>query len=269
MIEAIPGSHTQRQLLQHDTALLKAYGVELQFQTTIGLDIPFSALMEVFDAILLATGVQKSDQINISGEDLLYGVIPARKFLHAMAMGPRMHIGQDVVVLGGDRTAIYAARAALRTGVRTVRIIYAGTRQTMTAPADEIDAALREGVQLQELLIPRSFLGTEEATLQAIRCYKATIPVSTDGKACLPRRILGTQIIIPADTALVAVGEHADLSFLPPALLHDGLFSERTPHEMDHYHTRNSQAVYRWQSGLRDRQRTTGHEGGRRGSTYY
>jgi NADPH-dependent glutamate synthase beta subunit-like oxidoreductase len=235
LVNAIPATRFSTTLLDHDIQLLKKQGVNFRLQTTIGHDLPFSDLQSSFGAILLATGNQRTRPASVSGETLLHGIIPARHFLQAMTLGPRIPIGEQVVVIGGDRTALYAARAALQAGARTVQIIYEGPRAMMSAPEDEIQMALQEGVHLQEMLIPRSFIGTEEATLQAVCCYQTRL---TQDLSRHLERCPGTKVLIPADTALVAGGEYPDLSFLPEYIYEQAFAPAAETHDDDAHSTR-------------------------------
>lgn len=222
LIDAIPSTRVPRTLITHDVDLLQKLGVVLQLQTKLGHNLSFNEVLNSFGAVLLATGTQHICHLHISGETLLDGVQSARAFLHAVAMGARVHAGRDVVVIGGDRTAVFAARAALHAGARTVQIAFAGTRAMMTANADDVEAALSEGIQLREQVLPRSFIGTEEAMLHGVRCYETVITTPNLGQAPVAKRVLGTNVVLPADMSLVAAGELPDLSFLPPDVLVQG-----------------------------------------------
>ncbi|GCF08690.1 FAD-dependent oxidoreductase [Dictyobacter arantiisoli] len=219
LVDAIPSSRLPRALITHDVALLQKLGVEFRLQTELGQNLSFPEVLRTFGAVLLATGTHHVCHLHISGETLLSGILPARQFLHAIAIGSVVPIGRNVVVIGGDRTAVFAARAALKAGARTVQIAFAGNRAMMTASADEVEAALCDGIQLREQVSARSFIGTEEATLQAVRCYETIVTTSKWEQAPIPKRVLGTNVVLPADMSLIAAGELPDHSFLPPMLL--------------------------------------------------
>ncbi len=215
LTDAIPDTRLPKTLVTHTVMLLQQSGVELQLHTAIGRDLPFSALQSRFDAILLAIGTQQSEQLHISGETLLSGIIPARQFLHAFNSGQKMPSGKQVVVIGGDRTAVLAARTALEAGAQKVQLVFEGTRTMMTASPEEIEAALEEGIALHELMRPRNFIGTEEATLSAVRCDHMALSEPDDQGQRYPKPIHGRSTVFPADIILVAAGERPDLSCFP------------------------------------------------------
>jgi NADH-quinone oxidoreductase subunit F len=66
-----------------------------------------------------------------------------------------------VAVVGGGDVAIDAARSAWRLGASQVHVIYRRQRQDMPAHPEEIEAAMREGIQFYFLANPSSVLGDE------------------------------------------------------------------------------------------------------------
>ena len=102
-------------------------GREFHLNTAIGRDFTLDELQRDFDAVLLAVGAQRSQRLDVPGEDL-QGVIPATTFLKDFNLNPDTHVEGDVAVVGGGSTAMDAARSALRAGARAVHILYRRTR---------------------------------------------------------------------------------------------------------------------------------------------
>jgi formate dehydrogenase major subunit len=215
LTDAIPETRLPNTLVSRDMAMLQQLGITFHLRTAIGQDLPFSALPSRFDAILLTIGTQQSKPLHIPGETLLSGILPARQFLHAVTSGQKIPTGKQVVVIGGDRTAVYAARTALQVGAKKVQLVFEGTRAMMTAPPEELQAAPEEGISLHELVKPRNFIGTEEATLFAVRCDHMALSEPDDQHQRHPERVYGSSILFPADIILVAAGEHPDRSCFP------------------------------------------------------
>ena len=66
-------------------------------------------------------------------------------------------VGEHVVIVGGGNTAMDAARAAKRIkGVVSASIVYRRTQRYMPADEEELQLALEDGVEFQELLNPVS-----------------------------------------------------------------------------------------------------------------
>jgi NADPH-dependent glutamate synthase beta subunit-like oxidoreductase len=108
-----------------------------------------------------------------------------------------------------------AARSALRAGAQTVQVLYRRTRAEMPAQAEEVREALKEGIQLHELVTPREILGTEEATVQGIVCQRMQLGEPDAKGRRRPVRIPGSTFTLSANIVLVAIGEAPDPSFLP------------------------------------------------------
>ena len=115
-------------------------------------------------------------------------------------------LGENVVVIGGGNTAMDAARAAKRVnGVKNVSLVYRRTKRYMPADAEELELAVRDGVDFKELLAPLShengLLCCAKVVLGSADASGRRIPITTD------------EIVeIPADVVISAVGESADSS---------------------------------------------------------
>ena len=77
------------------------------------------------------------------------GVYGALDLLARVARGERPALGKRVLVIGGGNTAMDVARSLRRLGVENVRILYRRSREEMPAHPEEVDAAEKEGVELQ------------------------------------------------------------------------------------------------------------------------
>src|SRR5579863_867432 len=127
MAIGIPEYRLPRAELNRDIDAIRALGVELRLNTAIGRDVMLDELQECFDAVLLAVGAQRSQRLEVSGEEL-QGVIPATLFLKQFNLEPETHLAGRVAVIGGGSTAMDAARSALRAGAETVQVLYRRTR---------------------------------------------------------------------------------------------------------------------------------------------
>ncbi len=108
-----------------------------------------------------------------------------------------------------------AARSALRAGAQTVQVLYRRSRAEMPAQAEEIREALKEGIQLQELVAPVRILGSEKATVQGIVCQRMQLGEPDEKGRRRPVPISGSEFTLETDIVMVAIGEAPDPSFLP------------------------------------------------------
>jgi NADPH-dependent glutamate synthase beta subunit-like oxidoreductase/NAD-dependent dihydropyrimidine dehydrogenase PreA subunit len=211
MAIGIPEYRLPRAELNRDIDAIRELGVDIRLNTAIGRDLTLDDLQKDFDATLLAVGAQRSQRLNVAGEDL-HGVVPATLFLKRFNLEPDTQLPGNVVVVGGGSTAMDAARSALRAGATTVQVLYRRTRHEMPAQSEEVRAALAEGIILHELVVPKAIVGTEEGTVRGIECQRMQ-PGAWGGRKLTP--IEGSEYELPADIVLVAIGEAPDPSFLP------------------------------------------------------
>jgi NADPH-dependent glutamate synthase beta subunit-like oxidoreductase/NAD-dependent dihydropyrimidine dehydrogenase PreA subunit len=209
----IPDYRLPREELNRDIDAMRELGVEIRLNTAIGLDVEFEELEREYDAVLLAVGAQRSQRLGVPGEDS-HGVIPATNFLKDFNLNPDTKLEGSVAVVGGGSTAMDAARSALRAGASSVHILYRRTRVEMPAQAEEVRAAIAEGIELHELVAPVQILSSE-GHVRGVRCQRMVLSEPDEKGRRKPVPVLGTEFDIPIDSVLVAIGEAPDPSFLP------------------------------------------------------
>ena len=109
----IPQFRLPREIIKMEVDNILAMGVTLHTRVTLGRDISFAELRSKFDAVLLATGLNKGRELNIPGAHLA-GVYNGIDFLINVNLGFEIELGKRVVVVGGGNVAIDVARAAVR-----------------------------------------------------------------------------------------------------------------------------------------------------------
>ncbi len=214
MAIGIPEYRLPRAELNRDIDAIRELGVEIRLNTAIGRDFTLDDLQEMYDVVLLAVGAQRSQRLDIPGEDELKGVIPATTFLKQFNLEPETQLTGEVAVVGGGSTAMDAARSALRAGASKVHILYRRSRAEMPAQVEEIRAALEEGIYLHELTIPVKILG-RQGRVRALQCQKMALGAPDEKGRRRPVPIPNSEFEMPSDTILVAIGEAPDPSFLP------------------------------------------------------
>jgi NADH-quinone oxidoreductase subunit F len=214
MAIGIPSYRLPRAELQRDIDAIRNLGVTIHLNMAIGRDISLTWLQQEFDAVLLAVGAQRSQRLGIVGELVWDGVLAATTFLKDFNLNPETTLAGRVVVVGGGSTALDAARSALRAGAEHVSVLYRRTRVEMPAQIEEVHAALEEGIELQELVVPVQLLGAT-GRLRGVRCQRM-LPGEPDARGRRqPEPVLGSEFDVEATTVLVAIGEAPDPSFLP------------------------------------------------------
>jgi len=210
----IPRYRLPREVIDRETAMIEALGVEFSFNTRFGRDVTFKQLQqEGFEAFFMAIGAHAAYNLGIPGEKECAGVHEAIDFLQRVALGERRAPGRRVVIIGGGNVAIDAARTCLRLGCEEVTLAYRRTRHEMPADHEEVEQAEEEGVRFAMLTIPVAVQGDGEG-LAGLQCLQARL-VSTPGSdRKSPKPIEGSEFVMPADALICAIGQRVDNQWL-------------------------------------------------------
>jgi formate dehydrogenase (NADP+) beta subunit len=248
----IPEYRLPRDVLQGQVREILDLGPELRLNARLGKDFSLADLRrQGFKAILLAFGLHRSRDLNIPGHEL-DGVVKGIDFLLNVNLGYRFSIGKQVVVIGGGNVAIDVARsalreqqrmtmttlassllpdslsesemsvamkelmdvsrAALRMGAREIHLVCLESREEMPAFEEEIKEGVAEGLKVHPSLGPKAFVGKNGKLvgLETIHCSS----VFDANHRFNPVFDPGTELVIPCDTAILAIGQTSDLSFI-------------------------------------------------------
>ena len=258
----IPEYRLPRDVLQAQIREILDLGPELKLNIRLGRNFSLGDLKrQGFKAVLMAFGLHRSRELNLPGNDL-DGVVKGIDFLLNVNLGYRFEVGKRVVVIGGGNVAIDVARsamreqqqklvtdmssvvlpneltssetdvaikefmdvsrAALRMGAREVHLVCLESREEMPASEEEIEEGLLEGMKLRPSLGPTQFVG-ENGKLTGLEVVKC-VSVFDENKRFNPKFEPRTEMVIPCDTVILAIGQASDLSFLKPE---DGIETTR------------------------------------------
>ena len=203
----IPEYRLPADILNYEIDIIKKAGVEIRTGTTVGKDISFDRLRKQYDALFITTGAHAGLKPGIPGEDL-EGVIDGVAFLREVNLKRKVEIGRSVIVIGGGDAAIDAARTAKRLG-SDVAVYYRRTRKEMPAADEEVDDAVREGVEIEFLVAPVKCLGSD-GKLAAVEFIKMKLgDIDADGRA-RPVPLKGSEFRVGTDTLICAVSQKPD-----------------------------------------------------------
>ena len=257
----IPEYRLPRDVVQAQVREILALGPELRLNSRLG-DFSLADLRrEGFQAILLAIGLHRSRDLILPGRDL-DGVITGTDFLLNVNLGYQFSIGKRVAVIGGGNVAMDVARTALRQqqrqtldalsssvlpdqlteperdvvmkelmdvtrtamrlGAREVNMVCLESRQEMPAFEEEIEEAELEGLKIHASRGPKRFVGEDNklAGLETVHCTSVFDAQHRFSPVFAP----GTESVLACDTAILAIGQTSDLSFLAPQ---DGIETTR------------------------------------------
>jgi len=216
--------------------------VTLHTRVTLGRDISFAELRSKFDAVLLATGLNKGRELNIPGAHLA-GVYNGIDFLINVNLGYEIELGKRVAVVGGGNVAIDVARAAvrlvqesadtsnaaeengaeslqpaldaarmaMRSGAEQVNLVSLESRQQMPAWKGEVDEAEHEGIVVDNGWGPKEIVG-HDGIVTGLKVRRCLTVFDENGR--FNPAFSEEEKIIPCDSVVLAIGQQADLSFL-------------------------------------------------------
>lgn len=223
------GGGTVRHVINRSRISDEAISQDIRFAEKLGVKFVYNHRINNIDElkkegyryVIVAVGAGKPGVLKLEGCE----PVNAIGFLEAVNLGKvavdadssrasgydeggAVHVGKTIVVIGGGNTAMDTARAAKALqGVERVYLVYRRDRRNMPASEEELELALKDGVEFKELLSPFAY---------------------TDGKLFCRRNELGeydekgrrmpveTDRIIPikADTVIAAVGEKVDTQLM-------------------------------------------------------
>lgn len=215
----IPPYRLPWEILRQEISRLHSLDIEIQTGAAVGRDVPWSKL-EAFQAVLVATGLPRSRQILDIG-DGVEGLYDGLTFLRQVAEGIRPRLGRSVVVVGGGNVAIDAARCAIRLGATDVSLVCVEPADAMPAHLEEIEAAVQEGVKVHSgFAVRQPVVINGRITALEITPVRFLGREPDGGVRFVP--LGGAVAPLPAHAVIQAVGQQADLEFLPRDLACNG-----------------------------------------------
>lgn len=215
LIYGIPSFKLEKDIVERRTQRLIDSRVHFHLNFEVGSDATLDELRARHDAVLIATGVYKSRDLQAPG-GTLPGIVVALDYLtlsNRVGLGDPV-AGQDngalnaagkhVVVIGGGDTAMDCVRTAIRQGAKSVKCLYRRDKENMPGSLREVTHAEEEGVEFQWLAAPKAMHGETQVTgVRSIR-MRLGLPDATGRQ--LPEEVQGSEFTVPADLVIKALG---------------------------------------------------------------
>ena len=210
----IPGFKLEKDVVMRRNAQLEEGGVTFKLNCNVGEDITFDEIRSTHDAVIIATGVYKSRDLQAPGVGVP-GLVRAIDFLTVANKksfgddvaefndGSLNAQGKKVVVIGGGDTAMDCVRTSIRQGATSVKCLYRRDRANMPGSQREVANAEEEGVVFEWLCAPKGFTGdpVDGVMVQKMRLGQ---PDATGRQA--PEIIEGSDYVEEADLVIMALG---------------------------------------------------------------
>ena len=214
----IPSFKLEKEVVLKRVVQLEKGGVKIINNCNVGVDLSFSDIRLKHDAVIIATGVYKSRELQISGMDA-DGIVKAIDYLTASNRngfgddvpkfkdGSLNADGKKVVVLGGGDTAMDCVRTAVRQGATSVKCLYRRDKANMPGSVRETQNAQEEGVEFVWLSSPKEFVGQP---VSGVSVQKMRLGLADATGRQSSEVIEGADYMEPADLVIKALGFEAE-----------------------------------------------------------
>jgi glutamate synthase (NADPH/NADH) small chain len=230
LMYGIPNMKLDKAFVQRRVDLMAAEGVQFVTNTAIGVDMAGDQLRDHFDAIVLCCGATKPRDLPIPGRELK-GIHFAMEFLHAntKSLLDSGHLNgtyisakdKHVIIVGGGDTGTDCVGTAMRHQCKTLTQLEILPRPPDSRQLDnpwpewpkvykldygQEEAKARFGADPRIYLTTgEKFVGDKEGQVREFHIYDVEWSRNDKG-AFIPRRVAGTERVLPADLVLLAMG---------------------------------------------------------------
>lgn len=218
----IPDFKLEKDIIERRIEILKASGIEFQFNTEIGKDISAEYLKKKYDATVLAIGTPVPRDLQVKGREL-QNIHFALEFLSGQNMFIGKEIdklpidvsGKDVVIIGGGDTGSDCLGTSIRQGAKNVTQIEImpeppKNRSTATPWPDwpyelKTSSSHKEGGVRLWAKVVKECHGTNGA-VSSIDIVDADWEYSPEGRPTSFKEVEGSLQNIKADYIFIAMG---------------------------------------------------------------
>jgi len=212
MNQGIPEFRLPRRIIDKEIEQITQLGVDIRCNQNIGVDVTIEALMQEFDAVVIAAGTLAPNILDLPGKDCS-GIRHGLDFLLEANETGKSDIGKQTIVIGGGFTAMDCARTAIRLGSES-SVFYRRSREEMSVTKDEIDELIHENIPLELMAGPVAYLGGDGETVRGMRFIRNELGAPDSSGRRRPVAIDGSEFEVDVDTILLATGQWQDTSWL-------------------------------------------------------
>lgn len=209
----IPPFKLEKEVVDKRHELMTHMGIEFRLGVEVGKDLPFSQLLEEYDAVFLGLGTYKYVKGGFPGEDLP-GVVEALPYLVSninrelkLEASPADFIdlkGKRVVVLGGGDTGMDCNRTAIRQGATSVTCTYRRDELNMPGSRRDYKNSKEEGVTFLFNRQPVEIVGNGK--VEGVKVVQTRLGAPGPRGRRVAEDVPGTEEVIPCDAVIVAFG---------------------------------------------------------------
>ncbi len=234
----IPGYRVPREVVDAEIQRILDLGVETRTGCQVGRDITLDELDASYDAVLWAVGTHEGKPLPVEGWAEAPNCLTGIEFLRAFNEGRLGAVSDRILVIGGGDTSVDVASVARRLGYSTelpneerpehavvgytaqdaanlairegAQVILSSIfpREQMAASEEEVEEALREGVEIRDGIMPIAVEHDAEGRAQAVRFAECRVEKDQ------PYPIEGTEFRVETDLVIAAIGQKGNLEGL-------------------------------------------------------
>ncbi len=218
----IPEFRLPKEILNSEINYMKSLGIKFKTNVLIGQTLSIDDLFKKGNkAVFLTLGAGLCSTIDITASDAP-GVVYADSLLKKVNLMnahqyPRYHtklnVGKKVLVVGGGNAAVDCARV-LRRLDREVSIVIRSTIDDMNIKSLVCDHAKAEGIKIETLLNPKEILKNDQGFVAGVRFRRFDYVDEKGDDVWTLKEIEDSDVVIDADTVVVAVGHKPDTRML-------------------------------------------------------
>jgi glutamate synthase (NADPH/NADH) small chain len=215
--------------IDKDVEYIASLGVDFRFGTRVGRDVRFEDLLKKYDAVYVGTGLTVSRSTRVENSDkCLLGL----EFLWKNKSERPSRVTKDVIVIGGGNVAMDVAREALRLQHMqypgedvVVKTVSLEDWDEMPATEEEIEEAKEELIQFNPGWGPKKVLLDDAGNVRGLLCMKVRSVFDDQGRFA-PTFFEEQEMTLDGTMIIEAIGQGADLSFLPESMREKLEFTE-------------------------------------------
>ena len=220
----IPDFKLEKRIIDRRLEQMAAEGVQFRAGVAVGDDLSVAALLEEFDAVLLALGAGQPRDLPVLGRELegiqfaMDFLVPANRLVAGEIDADEIISarGKAVLVIGGGDTGSDCVGTANRLGAKSVHQIEILSKpQEWTEPGNpnwpywpdilRTSSSHREGCERDWSLTARSFSG-QDGHVRAAELVRVEWKPSANGGPPRPEEVPGSAFSVEADLVLLAIG---------------------------------------------------------------
>lgn len=210
----VPNHRLDKEFLASELKDIEKLGVEFKFKTKIKTKEEFEKLTHEFDAVFVATGLWRAE--NLAGLGPANGLFSSIRFLEILKAGNTDEVealikNKRIAVVGGGNVAIDCAESAIKFGAKDVWLVYRRSYKEMPAEEAEKISAQNNGVVFLLLNQPTG-LAVEGNKLTGLHLARTALgPPDASGRRT-PVEIKESRWTLETDIVVEAIGNTVEES---------------------------------------------------------